>query len=157
MTLHRTARVRAWAITFILCLNGWVPSGVSAQASDGPPVTLSTLAARGGLPRIAGGASHIDDVIGGAKQVSGRFPRSSSPGQILVRRDPTTGSPTHYQVFRPDGLPVKRVDLTGRSHGGISTPHVVEFERHMNPRTGQVFVRPGHRVRSAHPEEVPNG
>jgi hypothetical protein len=52
-------------------------------------------------------------------------------------------------------MPVKRVDLTGRAHAGIPTPHVLESERHVNPRTGQVFVRSVDDVRAATPNEIP--
>ncbi|UJP40988.1 hypothetical protein F1D97_05855 [Cellulomonas palmilytica] len=30
--------------------------------------------------------------------------------------------------------------MTGRAYGGIGTPHVVDFERHVNPANGEVFV-----------------
>lgn len=59
-----------------------------------------------------------------------------------MRRDPDSDESTSYQTYDDDGMPIKRVDLVGRAHGGIRTPHVVEFERHANPRTGEVFVRP---------------
>ncbi|MBO9521051.1 MAG: hypothetical protein J7518_05890 [Nocardioidaceae bacterium] len=53
-----------------------------------------------------------------------------------------------------DGLPLKRVDVVGRAHGGVETPHVVEYEQHVNPATGEAFVRPGSNVRPATPEEL---
>jgi hypothetical protein len=31
---------------------------------------------------------------------------------------------------------VKRVDLVGRAHGGVPTPHVHTYKLHVNPRTG---------------------
>ncbi|MGH2768016.1 MAG: polymorphic toxin type 24 domain-containing protein [Actinomycetota bacterium] len=40
-------------------------------------------------------------------------------------------------------------------HGGVPTPHVREFERHVNPRTGEVFVRPTRTVRPAYSSELP--
>lgn len=72
-----------------------------------------------------------------------------------MRRDPSTSAPTSYQAHGQDGLPIKRVDLAGRAHGGVPIPHVVEFERHANPDTGEVFVIPGRTVRPAEPEEIP--
>lgn len=51
-------------------------------------------------------------------------------------------------------LPLKRVDLEGRSHGGTPTPHVQEFQRNVNPSTGQTYVNTG-TVREAEPWEVP--
>lgn len=68
-----------------------------------------------------------------------------------------TDAPTHYQEYGPDGLPVKRVDLTGCAHGGVDTPHVVEFQRNVNPETGETFVRPNRHVRPANPDEFPGG
>jgi hypothetical protein len=90
----------------------------------------------------------------GATTVSGKFPPNAQPGEVLVRRDPVTGDPTNYQVYGPDGLPTKRVDLTGSAHGGIPTPHVHEYGRNTNPATGETFVNTGP-VRPANPSEVP--
>lgn len=84
---------------------------------------------------------------------AGRFPDSGQPGQTLVRRD-AGGNPTHYQVYGPDGQPLKRVDLTGRAHGGVPTPHVVDFRRDVAP-DGTIHTRPERTVRAAEPWEVP--
>jgi RHS repeat-associated protein len=105
--------------------------------------------------KFADKASDASRLLKKARQVSGRFPRTAGPGETLVRRDPTTGVPTNYQVYGRDGLPIKRVDLTGRAHGNVSTPHVVEYERHKNPNTGEVFVRASRTVRPAEPGEIP--
>ncbi|UOE27516.1 RHS repeat-associated core domain-containing protein [Agromyces soli] len=92
-------------------------------------------------------------ILEGSKLVSGRFPRSAGPGETLVRRG-ADGRVTNYQVYGADGLPIKRVDVTGRSHGGVDTPHVVEFERNINPHTGGLYIKPGPGVRPATPEEL---
>jgi hypothetical protein len=105
----------------------------------------------GGAP--AGPTPGANELLGSARQVAGRFPRTAGPNEVLVRRG-ADGAPTNYEVYGDDGLPLKRVDLTGRSHEGVDTPHVVEFERHVNPNTGEVFLKPG-RVRPARPDEVP--
>ncbi|MFI2364241.1 polymorphic toxin type 24 domain-containing protein [Promicromonospora sp. NPDC019610] len=89
----------------------------------------------------------------GATVVSGRFPRSAGAGEILARRG-ADGKVTNYQVYGSDGLPLKRVDVTGKPHAGVATPHVVEFERHINPTTGETFIRPSATVRPATPEEL---
>lgn len=105
---------------------------------------------------VAAAARQIDDVLDGARQVRGSFPRTAGPNEVLIRRHPDTGAPTHYQHYDADGLPVRRVDLTGRAHGGVPTPHVVEYTRHVNPETGEVFVRPDRHVRPANPDEIPS-
>lgn len=95
----------------------------------------------------------VDDLLQGGRQVRGRFPRTAGAHEVLLRRD-IAGNVTHYQVFDDQGLPLYRVDVTGSAHGDVPTPHVLEFERHTNPDTSEVFVKPGD-VRPARPEEVP--
>ncbi|MCB1257656.1 MAG: hypothetical protein KDB26_11150 [Microthrixaceae bacterium] len=68
-------------------------------------------------PHAVGAA---DDLVRQGRQVTGRFPRNAAPDEVLVRRG-ADGSVSHYQVYGPDGLPVLRVDVTGRSHGGVPT------------------------------------
>jgi len=109
--------------------------------------------ALGGGGKGPGGTGALDEFLQGGRQVSGRFPRTAGPNEVLVRRD-TAGRVTHYQVFDEQGLPLRRVDVTGKAHGDIPTPHVLEFERHVNPTTGEIFVKPG-AVRRALPEEIP--
>lgn len=73
----------------------------------------------------------------------------------LYKTDPQTGKVTNYTTYDSEGRAVKRVDLEGRPHGGVETPHVVEYVRNTNPKTGQVFVRPSNEVRAAFPWEIP--
>ncbi|WP_162144337.1 RHS repeat-associated core domain-containing protein, partial [Methylocaldum szegediense] len=90
-----------------------------------------------------------------ATRVRGHFPDSVTPGQrVLYRADPVTGAITHFQVYDVAGLPLKRVDIIGAAHGGVPTPHVVEFVHNVNPRTGQVFPRPNRKVRPAGPQDI---
>ncbi|MEE6258206.1 WXG100-like domain-containing protein [Plantactinospora sonchi] len=77
------------------------------------------------------------------------------PDGVLYKRNPQTGEITNYTVYDADGHAVKRVDLTGRSHGGVPTPHVVEYDRNVRPSDGQVFVREQRHVRPANPDEIP--
>ncbi|MCP4545391.1 MAG: hypothetical protein GY835_02855 [bacterium] len=98
-------------------------------------------------------ARSADDLLQGATQVRGRFPETAGANEVLLRRG-ADGAVTHYQVYDANGLPVLRVDLIGRPHGGIPTPHVVEYVHNLNPTTGEVFPRPGP-VRAALPEEIP--
>jgi hypothetical protein len=110
----------------------------------------------------AGGKS-AQDLINSGTEFQGTGGRSGNklpeqggpPGGVLYKRDPQTGNVTNYVQYDQDGYPVKRVDLTGRPHGGVPTPHVVEYDRNLNPKTGQVFVRPRRYVRPARPEEIP--
>ena len=87
------------------------------------------------------------------KQVSGLFPRTASAGDILFRAD-QAGTVTHYQVYDANGNPMKRVDLIGATHGGIPTPHVLEYEQHTAPN-GTIFFKPSKQVRPARPDEIP--
>ncbi|MGR6970950.1 putative T7SS-secreted protein [Streptomyces cynarae] len=73
----------------------------------------------------------------------------------LYKTDPQTGKVTNYTTYDSEGRAVKRVDLEGRAHGGVETPHVVEYVRNTNPKTGEVFVRPSKDVRAAFPWEIP--
>lgn len=119
-------------------------TGSRAGAADGK---LSALL------RALVAANSARSAVQGSRVVSGRFPRNAGPDDILVRRG-ADGGVTNYQTYGPHGLPLKRIDVTGRAHGGVDTPHVVDFERHINPATGEVFVRPGSTVRPATPEEL---
>jgi hypothetical protein len=130
-------------------------------------IAMATPVGRlGKLAKIDNAVDTIDDLrdaeraadaatsaIASSRTLRGRFPRAAHDGEILVRRGPD-GRITNYQVYGSDGLPLKRVDLTGRSHAGVATPHVVEFERHVNPATGEVFLRPDKVARPATPEEL---
>ncbi|WP_420890970.1 polymorphic toxin type 24 domain-containing protein [Methylobacterium indicum] len=94
------------------------------------------------------------DVKNVGKQYQGRFPTSpQAPNEVMYRAD-SAGNITHYQVWGPDGLPAYRVDVTGATHGGVPTPHVLMYERNISP-SGQVFVRAPRTVRPALPSEVP--
>ncbi|NUQ97740.1 MAG: hypothetical protein HOY79_14690 [Streptomyces sp.] len=73
----------------------------------------------------------------------------------LYKTDPQTGKVTNYTTYDSEGRALKRVDLEGASHGGVETPHVVEYSRNTNPKTGEVFVRPSRSVRAAFPWEIP--
>ena len=104
---------------------------------------------------IAGTAArNADELLTNGRQVRGNFPNSASPNEVLYRAGPD-GSVTYYQVYDDLGRPVMRVDLVGRAHGGIPTPHVQEYVLNTNPATGQTFVNKGP-VRAALPKEIPS-
>lgn len=99
---------------------------------------------------------HARDLIRNGKEYSGRkLPNQSTPNSVLYKRDPQTGNITNYTVYDDAGNAIKRVDLTGRPHGGVPTPHVVEYTLNRNPRTGQIFPRENPEARTATPEEIP--
>jgi hypothetical protein len=77
------------------------------------------------------------------------------PNGTLYKTDPQTGEVTNYTTYDMDGNAIKRVDLTGGAHGGVPTPHVVEYDVNVNPNTGQSFVRQQKMVRPAEPWEIP--
>lgn len=146
--------------------------GACIDGCDGAEVAVNVvaigLAVKAGYAINSAGLSRTEDIarklvtdaeaasssaIAKSTVVSGRFPRTADQHAVLVRRS-ADGRITNYQVYGADGLPVKRVDVVGKSHGGVDTPHVVEFEKHVNPTTGEVFVRPNSTVRPATSEEL---
>ena len=92
-------------------------------------------------------------LIANGTQVSGKFPVDSmSPNQVLYRIN--ANSITSYMVYDITGRAIKRVDVTGKAHAGIPTPHVVEYKHNKNPK-GDIFVQAEKVVRPARPEEIP--
>jgi RHS repeat-associated protein len=87
------------------------------------------------------------------RQVTGNFPKMAGSNEILYRTS-STGKLTNYQVYDINGNPVMRVDLTGRAHGGVAIPHVIEFEQHIAP-DGTVYFKPSPCARPAYPSEIP--
>ncbi|SEW42161.1 RHS repeat-associated core domain-containing protein [Cognatiyoonia koreensis] len=100
-------------------------------------------------PPVAGA-----DVTTVGTQHQGRFPTTQqAPNTVMYRAD-ANGNVTHYQVWGTDGLPSHRVDITGAAHGGVSTPHVVHWDRNTAPN-GNVFANKRSDVRPAFPSELP--
>ena len=98
--------------------------------------------------------SRID--LSKGRQVSGRFPKSSSKNEILYRKK-DTGIVTAYAVYDDEGLIVKRVDLDPDSapHAGIPAPHALDMEFNTNPNTGQVYRIWAKMPRALRPDEFP--
>ena len=130
------------------------------KAPDGPDVRQRDPDKTDGPGPIKGprrvpdwSAAHkADDLIAGGSQVRGRFPKTSTPNSVLYRK--TDGQLTHYHVYDAQGLPVKRVDLTGAAHAGVPTPHVVHYVENVAPG-GKNFRGMEKTVRPAHPNEIP--
>ncbi len=69
---------------------------------------------------------------------------------------PTSLRRSGEEMATVGGNAIKRVDLTGRSHGGVPTPHVVTYRIERHPQTGQVFIKENQgSVRPATPQEMP--
>ncbi|WP_420107863.1 polymorphic toxin type 24 domain-containing protein [Kluyvera genomosp. 2] len=47
---------------------------------------------------------------------------------------------TSYATYDANGMIIKRVDVSGAAHGGVPTPHVIEYGRNTLPN-GQVRVQ----------------
>lgn len=92
-------------------------------------------------------------LIANATQVSGKFSlNGANPREVRYRMD--RDSITSYIVYDDNGRAIKRVDLTGKAHASILTPHVVEYKHNKNP-TGDIFVQAENVVRGATSEEIP--
>jgi hypothetical protein len=75
------------------------------------------------------------------QQVSGDFPTTGArPDTVLIRRDPATGAISNYAVYDPEGTILYRVDITGRAHHGVPTPHVHYYYYSVDPATGERFL-----------------
>ena len=83
----------------------------------------------------------LADRLAAATQWKGRrLPEQGGPANgILVKRGPL-GEVTNYSEYDGSGLITKRVDLSGRTHGPLPTPHVVDYVHDVSP-SGEVFPR----------------
>ena len=86
-------------------------------------------------------------------QVSGKFPLDgASARDLLYRMDGK--NITSYIVYDDSGRAIKRVDLTGKAHANVPTPHAVEYKHNQNP-AGDIFVQAENTVRPARLDEIP--
>ncbi|MEU1374206.1 polymorphic toxin-type HINT domain-containing protein [Streptomyces triculaminicus] len=92
--------------------------------------------------------------LSGARQVSGRFPKTADPGEVLFRQK-DDGTVTAYARYDQDGVIAQRADLDPASapHAGIPAPHILDMNKHVNPKTGQVFYNWAKMPRPLRPEE----
>jgi hypothetical protein len=101
-------------------------------------------------------ATAAEQIRDGQRYTGRKLPQQGGPpGGTLYKQDPQTGQVTNYTTYDADGNAVKRVDLTGRAHGPVPTPHVVEYDTNVNPNTGQTYVQQQRHVRPATPDEIP--
>lgn len=86
-------------------------------------------------------------------QVSGRFPLDGAGARnLLYRMD--SQKITSYIVYDDSGRAIKRVDLTGKAHANVPTPHAVEYKYNQNS-AGEIFVQAEKTVRPARLDEIP--
>ncbi|MFI6645726.1 polymorphic toxin-type HINT domain-containing protein [Streptomyces sp. NPDC050504] len=92
--------------------------------------------------------------LSGARQVSGRFPKTANPGETLFRQK-DDGTVTAYARYDEEGAIYQRADLDPGSapHAGIPAPHILDMAKHVNPKTGQVFRNWEKLPRPLRPEE----
>jgi RHS repeat-associated protein len=64
-----------------------------------------------------------------SSQVKGNFTLEAGPKNGTLYRANNKGEITSYVTYDNKGLIIKRVDVTGDSHRGVETPHVVEYGR----------------------------
>ena len=86
-----------------------------------------------------------------ARQVSIRkFPKTGEkPDAILYRAD-HDGSITSYATYDNKGMIVKRVDMKGKAHNDITTPHVVEWGRNTEAPDGIVRFNRQQEIQESH-------
>lgn len=74
------------------------------------------------------------DLSGGplekGNQTRGNFPKENGPENRTLYRADSQGNITSYAVYNNAGRIMKRVDVIGRAHRGVSTPHVIEYGRY---------------------------
>ncbi len=116
------------------------PKGLNPNAKPFVPQDVAAAtkiqsAYRGHLGRRRAGL--VRNLVDPANKRKGNFDiqRTLKPGQpvgpnagkTLYRRGEEPRSFTSYVQYDPKGGPIKRVDVTGAPHGGVPTPHVLDY------------------------------
>lgn len=83
-----------------------------------------------------------------------KLPSKGGPPNGILKTVDHKGRTTRYIEYDAQGNAMKRVDLTGKPHGKIPVPHVVDYVGNCG-RGGEIFVTPSRRARPARPEEIP--
>ena len=87
---------------------------------------------------------------------TGNFPQyDQKPNAILYRKN-NDNRITSYAVYDSQGMIVKRVDMQGKAHRGVDTPHVLEYGRNTLPNGTIKVNTPKGTIppRPARPEEL---
>jgi len=142
------------------CGDGWdVAIGVATDVARGSALAdvIAGTALAGLRPRPAAvaesaGKTPHQPAAGRGSNKLRPHPAAEGAPHTTFRRNPQTGRIEHYQTFDPEGTAGgnKRFRGTGKDHGGVHTPLVVE------PRPGHPGGTPN-RARPARPGELPNG
>ena len=77
-----------------------------------------------------------------------------NPNAILYRKDDRVV--TSYATYDSNGMIIKRVDMTGKPHGYMDTPHVLDYGRNYSPN-GKVYPskpRGKNATRKPRPDEL---
>jgi len=93
---------------------------------------------------------------GGGRGANKLKPDPAATGPHSTWKTDADGNVTGHAQWDANGNPVQRTDVTGRSHGGVDTPHTHEYgPPNTNPNTGQTYPGREVNVRPATPEEIP--
>ncbi|WP_227741724.1 polymorphic toxin type 24 domain-containing protein [Pluralibacter gergoviae] len=116
---------------------------------------------KGGGGRVNSTPRNAANLKGGplerSTQVSGRFSFENGSKNGAVYRADNKRNITSYATYDSNGMIIKRVDVTGAAHGGVDTPHMIEYGRNTLPN-GQVRVQspPSKSLpRPIRPDELP--
>ncbi|WP_228157866.1 two-partner secretion domain-containing protein [Moraxella bovis] len=117
--------------------------------------TVSGRSVKGGNRTQINNSAKTQKPLDGAIRTSiRRFELTGQkPNAVLYRQD-NDGTITSYAVYDSKGMILKRVDMKGAAHGGVPTPHVIEYGRNYLPN-GEIKVhRPRGNPRPARPDEI---
>ena len=93
---------------------------------------------------------------GGGRGANKLKPDPNATGPHSTWKTDGNGNVTGHAQWDANGNPVQRTDVTGRSHGGVNTPHTHEYgPPNTNPNTGQTYPGNEVNVRPATPGEIP--
>ena len=87
---------------------------------------------------------------------TGKYPLTGQKPNAVLYHSETNGIVTNYATYDSNGIIIKRVDMTGRMHNEIETPHVLDYGRNYAPN-GNIYPHPRRgkdAVRKPRPDEL---
>ena len=87
---------------------------------------------------------------------TGKYPMTGQKPNAVLYHSETNGIVTNYATYDSNGMIVKRVDMTGRMHNNIETPHVLDYGRNYAPN-GNIYPHPKrgkNAIRKPRPDEL---